>query len=448
MSCFDKTFRIPKFALLAFAALIFATLFCRGCLGVGINKYVLLGEYVLAFACLKSRDIEVLLAFSMPFAYGLPFNYIAMLAVVFIVVKRRELPDRAVLLLLLFLALLEMAMTFWYSSIDIGAEAGYVSCVALLALLGLSGAGSAKRMLTAFVVGTALAFLMVIQQTTVNVPIQDMLSGASRLGYGGTGAYGADTAAADTMNVSFNPNEVGYYSLVSLACGLLLLIKSSVNRILVLSCMAVSLFAGVLSQSRTWTMMVAALVLVQVILSIHRSGERGRAILAFAVVAAAAAYIIAQNPLLIDTIVQRFQGDDFASANGRTELLDAYNEWFVNQNWRVFFGTGVVNYKEITGLWNSMHNGFQQLYVCLGILGAAAFVAICAYACVRNLRRAEGFTPINLLPLIAAAAFIMSIQLVNPWSLMLPFSLAFVALTVGGEPRRGLVEIVGLERKR
>lgn len=438
-----------KLPLVACAALIFATLFCRDCLGVGVNKYLVLGLYIASFAFLKEGGIEVLLAFSMPFAYGLPFNYIALFAVLFIVFKRRALPDKVVLVLLLYLAFQEMAMTLWYSSVDMGSEAGYVSCLALLALLGFCDRGNSKRMLVAFVVGTALAFLMVIQQTTANVPLESLLSGAARLGYAGAGAYGLDGSDADTagsMYVHFNPNEVGYYSLVSLACGLLLLVKSNASRALILACMAVSLLAGALSQSRTWTMMVAALVLVQVFLSVGRSGERRRALATLAVVVTVVVVIVSQNPLLIDTIAQRFEGSDFATANGRTELLEGYNDWFASQTWRVFFGTGVVGYKEVSGLWNSMHNGFQQLYVCLGVVGAAAFAGIIAYIAVRNVRHAEKLTPINFLPLIAAAAFVMSIQIINPWSLMLPFALGFVALGVDGEPRRGLREIIGAER--
>lgn len=434
-----------KSELVFWSALIAATLFCRDCMGVGIDKYLLLAEYLLAFACLKSDGIEALLAFSLPFAYGLPFNYIALVSAVFIIFKRRVLPEKFVFLALLYLALQELVMTYWYSEIDYGAEAGYISCLVLLVLIATGKTRNCELMLVSFIIGTAIAFLIVIQRTTEAVPLESLLAGAARLGYGGSGAYGADaTFDINSMYVRFNPNEVGYYSLVSLGCGLLLLIKSDLNRIVILGCMSVSLFAGVLSQSRTWTMMVAALVIIMVLLSIRRSGERRRALIAFGVVAFAAAAIVAQNPLLIDTIIHRFEGADFVTANGRTDLLEGYNDWFISQSWRAFFGSGVVNYKEVTGLWNSMHNGIQQIYVCLGIVGTAVFVSILVYLGVRCVRSSDKITPINALPFIAALAFLQSIQIINPWSLVLPFALGYVALGVGGESRTGLRGIFGL----
>ena len=435
----------PIVWVIAWSVLIAATLFCRDCLGADINKYLILAEYLIAFACLESGGIEMLLAFSMPFSYGLPFNYIALLGVVFLIGKRGKLPNEIVLLLLIYLAFQELAMTYWYTSIDLGAEAGYISCLFLLVLLATGDSENSNRVLIFFVVGTALAFLMVIQRTIESVPLESLFGGSARLGYGGSGAYGADTAGSiSEMYVSFNPNEVGYYSLVSLACGFLLLIKSNASRLLLLSCMGVSLLAGVLSQSRTWIMMVTALVVIQVLLSIRRSHECGRAFIALAVVVGVAVVIVSLNPMLIDTIVQRFEGGDFASANGRTELFDGYNKWFASQSWRAFFGTGVVSYKEVAGLWNSMHSGVQQVYVCLGIVGASVFVSILIFLGIQGTRHSKDFTPINFLPLIAAFAFSQSIQLINPWTLVLPFALGFVALGAGGASRKGIREVLNL----
>ena len=425
--------------------LIAATLFCRDYLGVSFNKYFVLAEYLLAFACLKANNIEALLAFSMPFAYGLPFNYIALASVVFIVFKRRVLPERIVFLALVYLALQELAMTYWYSEIDLGAEAGYISCLVLFVLIATAETRNCELMLVSFIVGTAIAFLIVILRTTETVPLESLLAGSARLGYGGSGAYGAEgTVDISAMYVRFNPNEVGYYSLVSLGCGLLLLIKTDISRVLILVSMSVSLFAGMLSQSRTWMMMAAALVVIMIMLSIRRSKERRRALIAFGVVLFAASVIVAKNPLLIETITRRFEGADFVTANGRTELLEGYNSWFIHQSWRAFFGTGVVNYKEVTGLWNSMHNGIQQIYVCLGIVGAAVFVATLVYLGVRCARAAEHITPINTLPFVAALAFLQSIQIINPCCLVLPFALGFVALGVAGEPRTCLRGVLRL----
>lgn len=95
-----------------------------------------------------------------------------------------------------------------------------------------------------------------------------------------------------------------------------------------------------------------------------------------------------------------------------------------------------------------MHNGIQQIYVCLGVVGAAVFVSILVYLGVRCARTAEHITPVNTLPLIAALAFSQSIQIINPWSLVLPFALGFVALGVGGESRNGLHGVLRLRKMK
>ena len=143
-----------------------------------------------------------------------------------------------------------------------------------------------------------------------------------------------------------------------------------------------------------------------------------------------AAAVLSLNPELLDSITKRFELANFATAGGRTPLFEAYNNYFLNAPlWRQLFGVGVVDYKEICGLWNSMHNGFQQVLVCLGIIGAAVFVAYFLYLFWYSVK---GQSPslMNYLPLIAGLCFVQSIQLLNPWPLMMPFMCGFMALRI------------------
>lgn len=416
-------------AVIALSAMIFS----RDVLGFGISKYLLILTYIIAFYFLDKRGIVLLLGFTMPLLYGLPNTYISIAAAVFLLIKRRDDFDYRLLLAPLLLSAQELMLSIWYPSIDIASEASFIATLFLLAVLCRIEKEDAAGFLCMFVFGTAFALIVVIASTASALGVEGLLSGSMRLGYD---AEAWLSGAESTMKVKFNPNEVGYYSLTAITCSCILFYRTKTNRIFILACSLVCVVAGFMSQSRTWVIMILAIVALQVVLSIGSMRRFGKAVVIVGAVAIAAITFCAVNPEIAESVVSRFENSTMESGGGRTERFDAYNDYFASSGLRMLFGTGAVEYREVSGIADSSHNGIQQLYVCLGIVGAAGFIAMIVYnaACAVN---RSNFNLVNTLPIIAVIAFTQSIQIINPWSLMLPLSCGIAALSLGeGEERK------------
>lgn len=417
-----------KTSLYIVVILISLLVFARDCAGINVNKYIFLVIYVFAFVAFDCKRIVALIAFTIPMSYGLPNNYLIVLSCLFLLYKQRDSLNCSLLLFPLALSLLEVISVSWYQTIDIISEIAYMSTLLLLVLVVVEKTTDAVLFLQMYLMGVAVAIGIVICSTASVYGFPETLSGAIRIG-GDTDDVlsGRNTGI---IHLRFNANEIGYHSLVAISCALVLFHQSNANRIHLLICSVVCILGGFLSVSRTWMMFTACLIIMQLLISFGKQGHLGRGFVLVAVLSFFAIGILNQNPELLNSITNRFELANFATAGGRAPLLKAYNNFFINAPlWRQFIGVGVVGYKEICGLWNSMHNGFQQVLVCLGFLGSTVFISYLLYLYKLSVK---GQTPsfMNYLPLIACMAFIQSIQLLNPWPLMLPLLCCFMALRV------------------
>ena len=415
----------PLYAVIVIISLL---VFTRDCIGIDVNKYIFLVIYVIAFALFDRKRIIALVAFTIPMSYGLPNNYLIVLSCLFLLYKQRETFDCRLLLFPLILSLQEAASIFWYQTIDVVSEIAYMSTLLLLILVVAERQCDAALFLRMYLLGVAVAIGVVICRTASVYGFPDTLSGAIRIG-GDTDDV-LSGRGTDIIHLRFNANEIGYHSLVALSCALVLFHRTDTNRLQLLICSLVCILGGFLSVSRTWMMFTALLLIAQLLISFGKSGYLRRGIVLVLVLAAFAVVVLSLNPELLDSITKRFELANFATAGGRTELFEAYNDYFLNAPlWRQLFGVGVVDYKGICGLWNSMHNGFQQVLVCLGIFGAVVFIAYFLYLFWYS---TKGQSPslMNYLPLIAGLCFVQSVQLLNPWPLMMPFMCGFMALRI------------------
>lgn len=413
----------------------------RDCFGIGVNKYLFLVIYAVAYSVLDSGRIASLFAFTIPLSYGLPNTYLIVMTCLFFIYKQRDTFNCRYLLFPLILSIQELISLFWCDANGVSAEMAYISALFILVFVTSEKKSDASQFLRMYLLGVAVAIGIVIINTASVYGLMETLSGEIRIG----GDFDKELATknAGDIQLRFNANEIAYHSLVALSCGLVLFHRTNGHRFQLLVCSLVCILGGFLSVSRTWMIFIPILIIVQLLISFGKHGYLRRGIVLSALLIFFALWILSSNPTLADSISTRFAQGDFSTAGGRTLLFDAYNNFFVNAPlWRQLFGVGVINYKEVCGLWNSMHNGFQQVLVCLGFFGSICFIAyfICMY-----LDSIKGRSPslMNHLPLFACLGFVQSIQLLNPWPLMLPFLCAFMALRIDPEINTGL-KITGL----
>lgn len=405
---------------------ITGALFVRDVLGVEINKYLFLTGYIFAFFIFNFEDICGLLIFSAPLFYGLPNTYIYAIGAVFLLVKGYGSLNYRFLVFPLLLACQELLLAFSYPAIDMTDEVSFISCLFMFAALLCSDRSRPRHFLLMYVLGVTCAFVIVVGNTGREVGYNVLLTGGIRLGYDAD-AMNAIGSAAKGISLKFNPNEIGYFSIAAVAISLLLFLKTQTNRVLLGACSAVCVVSGLLSQSRTWLILFALLVAVQLMVNI-KSVEAMRRTFVIAVLCVLAAVVFLQaNSDVWNQIVLRFKDGNLASAGGRTQLFSLYNQYLESNTFRFLFGSGAVGYKIVTGIPFSTHNGFQQLVVCFGVLGAAFFVAMLCVALIKA-KGGKSFSLNYWLPLFIVVLFIQSVQLVNPWTLMLPLVCGVAAI--------------------
>ena len=125
--------------------------------------------------------------------------------------------------------------------------------------------------------------------------------------------------------------------------------------------------------------------------------------------------------------MNRLELDNISTAGNRTVLMKEYFDYMSRHVDYMISGTGAIYYKEITRCSNSCHNAFQQVYIAYGILGCI-FFALTAVKSVTNHHASSNI--LNFLPFIVALLFIQSIQLLNPFHLMIPLAVSSLAYKI------------------
>lgn len=260
-----------------------------------------------------------------------------------------------------------------------------------------------------FIIGTVFACVTVILKLTSTVGIEELMLGTLR---GGVLA----TEEVVIGQFDLNANSMAFYSIVSFTC---LLIGSKILRMPSIAhtvLLTLSVIVGLLSFSRTYIMLLALAVLLYLVSNRHSM----KAIIAGLILTCVLVYVA---PLffesLLDVFTERFSDENATSAGGRTEIFMIYHNAFLDNPRLYIGGTGVVHYSNVIGYHMSMHCGFQQLYVCCGIIGLVVYFVSALHYKRRYVTK--GLPATFYIPLIVCFIFSQSIQFLNPYFLMLPF---------------------------
>ena len=420
------------FNCLSVIAILCAMIAVRDLMGMQINKFVFVLLYILACCWLNQDGIIKLLGFSIPLLNGLPNTYIILIITLVIIYKFRMQFDFRLFAIPLMLAAQELLHALLYSRVDVIQEASFVATLFLFVLISTVGKEKAENLLFYFVIGTAFSQGIVILGAMHELGSDVLFSGSVRLGFD---AGGLAESALEGIRLRFNPNEIGYYSVVALSGALLLYYRIRRGKAVLVFCMVICIVAGVLSQSRTWLLLSVPVCVAQLILGFRTVVGARKSMVIIVVCLGVVGVFIIHNPQVAQSIVARFQDSSLATGGGRTGIFTDYTEYIFSDFARFVFGTGVVDYKGVTGISMSMHNGLQQIVVCLGLVGAIAFIGLVAALVRRSISgRAVGLS--ELLPLAASIAFTQSIQLLNPWVLMLPVACGIAAIGLSREKGR------------
>lgn len=260
-----------------------------------------------------------------------------------------------------------------------------------------------SRNIRYFLYGTAFVFAMIFGRTIMEKGIDEILSGALR--------YSIDDKSLKDAYVFFtNANNLGLYSSVCLAT---LLFGAKRLNMPIVCYMIVLIFVicgGAFSLSRTWLITSAFSLVVFLFLA-----PKNKAYISVLVICAIIA-LVAFNMALLDPLYEMFNerlsGDDIKTGAGRTDLFELYNSFFFAHPQYWLTGTGAVHYVDVCKQPLSMHNMFQQIYVCYGFIGVVTFLMFFIKIFRHNKKYVQH--TIQYLPLIIYLIFSQTVQIVNP----------------------------------
>ena len=399
-------------------------IFVRDVMGVNINQYLLFVLMSIFFVSLKKNSSTLYMAYTCGIITGIN-GYILLVAIISIILKDIDYlkKNKSFVFLSVFILLWECFNSFSYYPLtqfgQILLYFGYLLIFFYYVMIDKDKKEN-KQVILFYCIGLSVT-LMIICVGVLRNPLNLVFEGEGEV----RAAMGFSGDSTSTHFVA-NANNLAYFSIVLFA--LLISLKKQVcsSNIIFWFLLIIAILAGILSRSRTWILLTTILVLVEFI---SRKGmEKIYFILSGVLLVSIAFYLFSDfvNPA-IDGFLSRLVLDNMRTAGNRTVLMKEYFDYMSRHFEYMISGTGAIYYKEITNCSNSCHNAFQQVYIAYGILGCIFFLAVIIKSIANHHPSSNIF---NYLPFLFALLFIQSIQLLNPFHLMIPLAVSSVAYKI------------------
>lgn len=399
-------------------------LIVRDVAGVDINQYLLFVLMSLVFVSLNRSDSMMYLAFTCGIITGVN-GYILLVGIFTVIFKDNSYlqHNKSFIFLATFVLLWEcLNSCFNYQSTQLDQILLYFGYLLIFFyyLMMNKNVEENKRVILFYSLGLTLTLLIICIGVLKN-PLSMVFEGEGdvRAAMG----FGEDSS---TTHFVANANNLAYFSIVLIA--LLISLKKQIfsSNIIFLTLLTIAFLAGLLSRSRTWIMLMSVLIMVEFV---SRKGKAKLKFLFSCIVIALVAFYFFSDFIssAIDGFLVRLELDNISTAGNRTVLMKEYFDYMLRHVEYMFTGTGAIYYKEITRCSNSCHNAFQQVYIAYGILGCVFFMS----TIIKSLADHHvSSNSINYLPFMVALLFIQSIQLLNPFHLMIPLAVSSLAYKI------------------
>lgn len=418
--------RSEQTKLTLFAVGLALMLITRDIMGVSISKYVYLAFCMAFFLIAEYQTLVYMVCYVLPLVCGLPGTYIMFGAIVLLVAKCKKI-NLWQIGLVVIIAAMEIIASAWYPESDLAALVQYISYAGVMFFLIHDQTDiDFYRCLRIYLYGVALLCALIIITGIMEAPsnwLKRFAEGQFRFGQ-----TQYDESAG--MQTVLNANNLANYSLSATLVGVLLIEKSKGRQrlsMIVLTFIAAA--GGFLTISRTWLLLLAVCLFFYIIGKVRQPRRLMFTLFIFGVLFLVGFWFMGGTEL-IQGFISRMTEDDVSTGNGRTGIFDKYMEVFFQNARFMLFGTGVTQYRVMTGDMTSMHNGTQQILVCCGIGGFVVYM-VGLLKPVLKLKKAKKMELTYWLPLIATILYVQTTQFLNPAMLMLPYIVGVFALKAG-----------------
>lgn len=408
-------------------------LILRDVFSLSINKLIFVAIALMLMLISKFETVVHMICFTFPLICGLPGNYILLVAIAILLLKSYNCLNCKQIILILSVAFLELFSSIWYTQIPWLDMIAYICALGIMFfLLFDSRRINYKSICTIFFWSLSLLCMLIFINTIKSAPQNWMTQYAN--GYFRFGDEHYDEH--NGMMIALNANSLAYYSLLGIFFGISIWNESStVKKIFIILLIIFDFAIGILTNSRSFVLALIILLIAYTFSRLKSPKQILSSVLVLLVLFIVTYMIVYNNPLILEGVVKRFSSDDIDGANGRVEVfVDYFNAFFSNLRF-VFFGTGVLDYKNQTGIDVSFHNGFEQIIVSYGLFFGIAIIFALLYPVIKSIKETKA-NFVYILPLLSVILFTQTIQFLYPTMLMLPFLPAYYSIRMAEKPAK------------
>ena len=398
-------------------------LIMRDIYGVSLSKFIYFCFVAAFMVAANYQTLVQMVCFILPLVCGLPATYIMLVILALLIVKRKTIKMIQFLPLFLLL-LLELFAAMWYPSLQLSTIVQYISFAGVMIfLINDDKELDHLQCVRLYVLGTLLVCGVIVYATLKGAP-----DNWTKLFSEGQFRFGNEHVDEAKMHLTMNANSLAYYSLVGMACCLLLVDKTDrMKKIWYIALASFFVVVGFLSLSRSWLLMAAICLLLYIMSKLRSPKQFITLFVVLAILIGVATVYLNQNPELVSGFETRFNDESMESGGNRTNIFRKYMEVFFANPRFVFLGAGVTQTNIAVGSEGSMHNGLQQILVCCGSLGFLLYMYVLGTPVLKACSKRK-VPLVYWLPLLSVVAFTQTIQFLNPMMLMLPYAIGVYSL--------------------
>ncbi len=408
-------------------SVLYAVILMRDLNIINVHHLIIVGICALAFVLLSFHDIATIIAFLLPFAGGLHFHYIVLIA--FVIGLTKLIRTGRINKLLIVFFFIGIFLTL-FNMITGGLNEDIKTAVTLFAYVNLvslfvcyADKLEIETMLKYFVIGTILSIINVVYISLSLYSLEYLTTYGMRFG------RWSDSAS---MLTSYDPNTMGLF--VIAAISLVYLLNNSKHMGTFMSSLLITILVlmGALSISRTYFILLVTFAFYIIAKNTNRKGAIRLAVLLAVFTGVYFAFI--QDSALYDYITlqyfDRFSHDSVDTFGGRSMIFSHYMHIFTSSMKIFVMGAGINGYKEFySGI--SAHNGLQEILLAWGIVGfiiIVSWITMLIWMISKRREKALGFA--LYMPLILFLLYIQTIQWFSIYRYIVLFAVVLLAINV------------------
>ncbi|HCP14573.1 MAG TPA: hypothetical protein DIT32_02145 [Peptococcaceae bacterium] len=355
-----------KKGYLAFAYLIclfVLLLLFRDVGGYPVSKYFFIGIASLIYLFGEQTHIVAFLAFITPLGLGVSYNYMQMIALLFIFFKSERIEIGKAILFPFLIVFIELTHSFFSPIDSLGEFIRSVMMIILVAFLFLdkSKVYDYRFILKMYLLGfVVLAFFSLYNISQLG-SVDKFLEMGTTLGKN-------ILAGREGTRIFAGNNDMGLFAAMAVAVSLLLILTNQGNKILLSLIVILGFALGLMATSRSFVFSAMFCLMLSILFSAKNPKNLMRSL---AIAAVLSLVII----LLVNTILsgayatfnKKMQMADIS--NGRFSVFAFYMKAFLSEPKIFLTGMGLQNYVIKANAPESVHNAVQEVLIAWGSIG-------------------------------------------------------------------------------